>query len=179
MNSYHLSSGVLCYNSNMNSGDIFDDFALERIAKEQFGVALEVDKVIARNLEVGHSAKATLYLTKKKQLYCYIEGPARLLLGDVKKIATRVGIKPEMFFPPKGRPNYFDEVGREKFTDVFPGRKEIHDSDLVFYRTLAPYCPALILVNEVKDGTIYCADSDARGGWRPAAKFAYRRIKTS
>ena len=163
----------------MSSGDIFDDFALERIAKDQFGVTLEVDKVIARNLEVGHSAKATIYLSKKKQLYCYIEGPSRLLLSDVKKIASRVGVKPEMFFPPKGRPNYFDEIGREKFKAFFPGRKDVHDTDIVFYRTLAPYNPALIAVSEVKDGVLYQANSDSRSGWRPSKKFAYRRIKTS
>lgn len=169
----------MCYNSGMNNGDLFDDFALEKSAKELFGVSLEIDKVIARNLDVGQSARATLYLSKKKQLYCYIEGPARLLLSDVKKIASRIGIKPEIFFPPTGQPNYFDEIGREKFRDVFPGRKDIHESDLRFYRTLAPYCPALILVGEIKGGTIRCADSDARGGWRPAVRLAYRRIKTS
>ena len=163
----------------MNDGDLFDDFALEKEAKERFGVVLEVDKVIARNMPVGHAARATLYLSKKKQLYCYIEGQSRLLLSDVKKLCTRIGIRAEMYFPPKGRPNYFDEIGREKFRDVFPGRKDIHDSDIVFYRTLAPYSPALILVGEVRDGTLYCADSDAHGGWRPAVKFAYRRIKTS
>ena len=163
----------------MKPGDIFDDFALEKLAKEHFGVSLEVDKVIARRIPVGHAAYATLYLSTKKQLYCYIEGPTRLVLGDVKKIASRIGLRSEMFFPPKGRPQYFDEMARAKFRDVFPGRRDVHDSDLIFYRTLAPYCPALILVNEVKDGTLYCADSDARTGWRPAVKFTYRRIKTS
>lgn len=163
----------------MNEGDLFDDFALEKQAKAQFGVALEVDKVIARNVPVGRAARATVYLSKKKQLYCYIDGQSRLLLGDVKKICTRMGLRVEMFFPPKGRPGYFDEVGREKFRDVFPGRKDIHENDLLFYRTLAPYSPALALIGEVRDGTIYCADSDAANGWRPAVKFAYRRIKTS
>ena len=81
--------------------------------------------------------------------------------------------------PPKNQPNYFDEIGREKFRGVFPGRGSITDSDIVFYRTLAPYSPALLLVSEVKDGNIYQADSDARGGWRVSAKFAYRRIRTS
>ena len=101
------------------------------------------------------------------------------MLGHIKKIASRIGIKPELFFPPKGRPHYFDDIGAEKFKDVFPGRKDVSEQDLLFYRTLAPYCPALILVHEVKDGVIYCADSDAVSGWRPAVKFAYRRIKTS
>ena len=163
----------------MDESEMFDDFAIEKNAKELFGVPLEVDKVIVRQINVGQSARATIFLTNKKQLYCYIDGPARLLMGDVRKMCVRIGIKPEMMFPPKGRVHYFDEIGREKFREVFPGRKDIQDSDLKFYRTLAPYCPALILVSEIKNVTIYCADSDARGGWRPAAKFAYRRIKTS
>ena len=161
------------------NGDIYDDLALEREAKERFGMALEVDKVIVRNVDVGRGAKATVYLTKKKQLIGYIHGPARLLLSDVKKIASRMGLKVEMYMPPKNQPNYFDEIGREKFRGVFPGRGSITDSDIVFYRTLAPYSPALLLVSEVKDGNIYQADSDARGGWRVSAKFAYRRIRTS
>lgn len=163
----------------MNSGDLFDDFALEKAAKEKFGVTVEIDKVIARNLDAGNSTHATVFLTSKKQLYCYIEGPARLQLGDIRKLAARIGIKAEMYFPPRGRPNYFDEIGRDKFREVFPGRKDVSDSDIVYYRTLAPYNPALILVNEVKDGTIYRADHDASTGWRPAVKFTYRRIKTS
>lgn len=163
----------------MNDGDLFDDFALEKQAKDHFGVVLEVDRAIVRNVSVGKSARATVYLTKKKQLYCYIDGPARLLLSDVKKIISRMGLKAEDYFPPKGRPHYFDDIGREKFRDVFPGRHDISPEDIVFYRTLAPYSPALVAIREVKNGTIYCADSDATGGWRPAAKFAYRRIQTS
>lgn len=48
-----------------------------------------------------------------KQLVCYIHGPARLLLSDVKKIATRMGLKVEMYMPPKNQPHYFDDIGRE------------------------------------------------------------------
>lgn len=161
------------------NGDIYDDLALEREAKDIFGVPVDVDKVIVRNIDVGRGAKATVYLTKKKQLICYIHGPARLLLSDVKKIASRMGLKIEMYMPPKNQPHYFDEIGREKFREVFPGRGKITESDIVFYRTLAPYSPALLLVSEVKNGHIYQADTAARGGWRLSAKFAYRRIKTS
>ncbi len=163
----------------MNNGDLFDDFALEKQAKDQFGVVVEIDRAIVRNVSVGKSARATVFLTKKKQLFCYIDGPARLLLSDVKKVISRMGLKAEDYFPPKGRPHYFDDIGREKFRDVFPGRRDVSAEDIVFYRTLAPYSPALVSIREVKNGTIYCADSDATGGWRPAAKFAYRRIKTS
>lgn len=163
----------------MSTGDIYDDFALEQSCKERFGVVFDVDTVILRNINVGHSARATIFLTKKKQLYCYIDGQTKLTLGDVRKIASRIGIKVETYFPPKGRPHYFDEIGREKFRTVFPGRKDIHESDIVFYRTLAPYTPALLAVSEVIGGTLSQADTDSRSGWRVAVKFAYRRIKTS
>lgn len=161
------------------TSELYDDVALEQNLAEKFGVHTEVSNVIARRIDVGKGAYATVFLSPKKQLYCYIDGPARLVLGDIKKIVARMGVHPELYMPPKGRPNYFDEIGLEKFKQVFPGRKDVGPHDLMFYRTLAPYCPALILVSEVKNGIIYCADTDAATGWRPAAKFVYRRIKTS
>ncbi|HSW90944.1 MAG TPA: hypothetical protein VLF64_03015 [Candidatus Saccharimonadales bacterium] len=163
----------------MDNQALLDDLSLEKSAKERFGVALDVDSVIVRHIDVGQSAYATLFLSSKKQLYCYIDGPTKLLLSDIKKIVSRMGLRPELFFPPKGRHTYFDDIGRAKFREVFPGRRDVHDNDIIFYRTLAPYSPALVLVSEVKGGVVYQVDHDARGGWRPAVKFAYRRIKTS
>lgn len=159
--------------------ELYDDMALERIAKEKFGVSIDIDQVVVRAADVSRTATATVFLTKKKQLMAYIDGESKLLLGDIKKIITRMGLKAELYFPPKGQPDYFDAIGREKFRDVFPGRGHIGDDDILFYRTLAPYCPALVLISEVKQGEIYQYDSDSRGGWRVAARFAYRRIKTS
>lgn len=158
---------------------LYDDVALERQIKAQFGVDGEVDSVIARRIPVGRSAEATLFLTAKKQLFLYIHGETRLYLSDVKKIVSRVGLQADMYMPPKGRPHYFDEIGTAKFNEVFPGRKAVSEEDIAFYKTLAPYSPALILIREVKGGTIYQYDSDAMGSWRPHAKFSYRRIRTS
>lgn len=159
--------------------EIYDDMALERICKDRFGVEAEIAQVIVRGVDVSRSATATVFLTKKKQLMVFIGGHSRLLLSDVKKIVSRMGLKAELYFPPKGQPDYFDAIGREKFRQVFPGRGHIGDEDIVFYRTLAPYNPALVLIGEVKNGEIYRYDSDAKSDWRLAAKFAYRRIKTS
>lgn len=159
--------------------EIYETTALERIAKDQFGLSIDIDMVIARDLDVSRTAVATVYLTKKKQLLVYIHGHSKLLLSDVKKIIARMGFKAELYLPPKGQPDYFDGIGREKFREVFPGRGHIRDEDIIFYRTLAPYNPALVLISEVKNGEIYKYDSDSRGDWRPAVKFAYRRIKTS
>lgn len=158
---------------------MYDDLALERVAKERFGMAVDVDKVIVRQADLSRTAKATLFLTKKKQLLLYIEASAPLLLADIKKLVNRMGLRAEMYMPPKGRPHYFDEIGREKFLEVFPGRMHVTDQDIIFYRTLAPYNPALVLISEVKNGEVYQFDSDSHSGWRLAAKFAYRRIKTS
>ena len=159
--------------------EIYETTVLERICKERFGVDAEVAQLILHQVDVSRSATATVFLTKKKQLLVYVDGHSRLLLGDVKKIIARMGLKAELYFPPKGQPDYFDAIGREKFREVFPGRGHISDDDIIFYRTLAPYNPALVLINEVKNGEIYKYDSDAKNDWRLAVKFAYRRIKTS
>jgi len=167
------------YNKINMTNEIYDDVALERIAKEQFGMSIDIDTVIVRDIDVSRTALATVFLTKKKQLLVYVHGHSKLLLSDVKKIIARMGLKAELYLPPKGQPDYFDVIGREKFREVFPGRGHIQDEDIIFYRTLAPYNPALVLISEVKNGEIYKYDSDSRGDWRAAAKFTYRRIKTS
>ena len=158
---------------------MYDDVALERTVQEKFGLPVDIDTVILRQVDVSRTAKATVFLTKKKQLLLYIDASSPLLLADVRKIIARMGLKAEMFMPPKGQPQYFDDIGRAKFRDVFPGRTTVTDEDIIFYRTLAPYNPALVMIAEVKNGEIYQFDADSRDGWRVATKFAYRRIKTS
>lgn len=158
---------------------MYDDVALERQLKALFGVDSEIDSVIARRMPVGRSAQATLFLTTKKQLYLYVFGESRLLFADIKKIVSRAGLTAERYLPPKNRPHYFEEVGTAKFQEVFPGRRVANEQDIAFYTTLAPYSPALILIKEVKNGTIYQYDSDASGQWRPSTKLQYRRIATS
>ena len=158
---------------------LYDDVALERIVHDTVGLTIDIDNVILRASDVSRTARATVLLSKKRQLLVYIEASSPLLLGDVKKIISRMGLKAELYMPPKGQPHYFDDIGRMKFSEVFPGRKVITDEDIVFYKTLAPYNPALVLISEVKKGEIYQFDADARGGWRVGAKFAYRRIRTS
>ncbi|AHB42536.1 hypothetical protein RAAC3_TM7C00001G0694 [Candidatus Saccharibacteria bacterium RAAC3_TM7_1] len=159
--------------------NVYDDMALEHIAKEKFGMTVDIDHVIARNVPVSHVATATLFLTSKKQLLLYINAHSKLLLGDVKKIVTRMGLVPELFVPPKGQPQYFDEIGREHYKKVFPGLSHPSKEDIIYYRTLAPYNPALVQIAEVKNGEVRQFDTDASSGWRVATKFAYRRIKTS
>lgn len=158
---------------------IYDDMALEQIAKKHFGLNVDIDKVIVRQVPVSRTAEATLFLTKKKQLFVYVTAQSSLTLGDVKKLLVRMGLKSELFVPPKGRTNYFDDIGREHVRAVFPGKGQITPNDLIYYRTLAPYNPAMVQIQEVPNGEIRQFDTDTHGNWRVAAKFAYRRIKTS
>lgn len=161
------------------SNPIFDDAQLEKTLHAQFGIAVDVDTVIARDFPVSRTDVATLFLSEKKQLYLYIQGQSRLRLGDIRKIVSRVGLQAELYVPPKGRPNYFDEIALEKFRAVFPGRSHVTGDDLAYYKTLAPYNPALVLIREVRGGEVLRFDADAAGGWRIQSKFTYRRIKTS
>jgi hypothetical protein len=158
---------------------MYEELALERLIKEKFGINLDVYQPIVFKIPVSRTGDATLFLTAKKQLYLFVSGQSKFLFGDIKKIVARMGLKADTYFPPKGRPQYFDEVGKAKFHDVFPGRSHVSDDDILFYRTLAPYNPALVLISEVKDGHVYQYDVDVSDGWRVATKFAYRRIRTS
>ncbi len=156
---------------------VYDDMALEQIAKNKFGMSIDVDHVIVRGVPVSRVANATLCLTTKKQLYLYVSGSSKLLLSDIQKIVSRMNLSAELYLPPKGQSSYFDDIGRTKFLSVFPGRTNPGPQDLQYYRTLAPYNPALVQIAEVRGGEIKQFDTDAKTGWRVAAKFVYRRIK--
>ncbi|PID33117.1 hypothetical protein CR969_02435, partial [Candidatus Saccharibacteria bacterium] len=111
---------------------VYDDVALERLVKEKFGVPIDISSVIVRRADVSRTARATVLLTKKKQLMLYLEANSPLVLSDVKKIVSRMGLRAEMYFPPKGQPHYFEDIGRQKFREVFPGRTNISDQDILF-----------------------------------------------
>lgn len=159
--------------------EIYDDMALEQNIKTHFGLPANVQQVIARAIPVSRTARASVFLTEKKELMVYIDAQARLTLGDVKKFISRMGLSSELYLPPKSQPTYFDDVAKSKFKATFPGRNNPSDTDLIYYRTLAPYQPALVQIHAVKNGEIYQFDTDSNSGWRLATKFAYRRIRTS
>ena len=155
----------------------YDVLALEEIVKEKFDFSVEIQSIILPMSDVGRTAAASVFLTSKNHLAVYVEVSSAATLADIKKIVRRMGLKVEEFLPPKGQPNYFDDIGRERFQSVFPGMKIISNGDLLYYRTLAPYNPALGIISEVKNGEIYQFDPDARGGWRVGARFRYKRIQ--
>lgn len=163
----------------MSDTRLYDELSIERIIKERFGIDTDIRQAILLKTPVSPTAEATLFLTNKKQLYLYITAQSKLLFKDVKKIVNHMGVIADLYINPKGRPNYFNEIGLNKFREVFPGRSYVNEDDLIYYKTLVPYNPALVLISEIKNGVVYQYDSDAKTNWRPAVKFAYRRIRTS
>ncbi len=158
---------------------VFEEVSLEKYIKQAFGLTLEIKSTITERLPVGPGAIARVFLSNKGLLFALIVGQKNVTLGDIKKIVSRMNMRAEQYIPPHADPHYFDTVAKKKFSEVFPGRDNVKDSDLAFYRTLAPYNPALIQIAEVVDGTIKQYDRDAATSWRPSVKFAYRRIRTS
>lgn len=158
--------------------DIYDDIAIEGVVKDEFGKNIDIKKVIVRAAPTSHTTEASVFMTTKNQLYTLITGRSPLTLGDVRKLIKRMGMVAEAYVPPKHQENYFDSIAEAKFKDVFPGRRPSNDNDLRFYRLLAPYNPALVLISEVTDGVIKQFDSNDSSNWRTAAKLNYRRIKT-
>lgn len=162
--------------NNMKS-ETQEELSIRQAVKNYFGVDTDYRKLILYRVPAGRSAVASLFLTNKKQLFVYIESNLKVTLGDVKKIVSRMGLKSELYIPPRGRPKYFEDIANKKFHEVFPGRKSIGDEDLSFYRTLALYNPALVLISEVRDGEVKQYDTSVRGNWRVAARIVYKRSK--
>ena len=157
---------------------VADDIAIEEIVKSQFGLQLDIKQVIAREIPVSHTASATVFLTPKHHVYAYIHAHAALTLGDVMKMAKKMGLVVEAFIPPNRQKDYFNEHAEQKFRDVFPGRHNIDESELRYYRSLVLYNPALLKVSAITDGIIRQFDSHDSSQWRVAAKFAYKQITT-
>ena len=102
----------------------YDELALERIAKEKFGFPIDVQSIILWHADVSRTAKASVFLTNKKQLMMYLEATSPLILSDVKKIISRMGMRAELFSSAKKvSHDIFEDIGKRKFREVFPWKK--------------------------------------------------------
>lgn len=156
-----------------------DDLTLERRIYALFKLDTNIKSMIAREIPVGGSAVASVFLTNNQLLFCFIDAETRLRFGDIKKIIRHMKLVPEQYLAPGADLEYFDRLAEDKFRQMFPGRPIIGSDDLSYYRTLAPYCPALIQIKQVDGDHIWQYDRTAVGEWRPSIKFIYRRLPTS
>ena len=164
--------------NNLMIDALTNDIAIEEIVKSQFGLQVDVKQMVARGIPVSHTAIANVFLTPKHQLFALIQAQSVLTYGEVRKIAKRMGLEVEEYLPPGHDSSYFNDIAREKFRKIFPGRHDISEDELHYYRTLVPYNPALIRIRSVSGGAIKQFDSHDSSEWRVAAKFAYKQITT-
>lgn len=157
--------------------EILSDIAIEKAANQQFGQSLEVDRVIVRDVLVNPEARATLFLTATNRLYLFVSSDVPLLLADVKKIVGRMGLVAQTYLPPAGSPDYFEFIAQQKFRAIFPGRQIVSQDDLAYYKTLAPYSPALVKISQIKKGEVMGYDL-ATKEWRTVAEYRYANVRT-
>lgn len=155
---------------------MYDELAVERKIQEHFGLTLDIHKMIAFEAPASPTLRTTLFMTKKKQLYAYIEGRSTANLGDIRKVVSNMGMVADAYLPPAGNADYFDNIATKHFQKTFPGRRPSNSSDLRYYRTLATYLPALVLIKEIKDGIIFRYDLDSSTKWRPLTRLSYKKI---
>lgn len=156
---------------------LYREVTIEREIKAGFGIDLSIQQMICDSMPISRTANAHIFLTPDKILYVYIEAKSNLNLGDVKKLASKMGLVVDKFLPYKNQPDYFEVEALKRFRQVFPGRTNVSENDLAYYRTLVPYHPALLLISEIKNSQINQFDPDSPLSWRPYKKFSYRRIK--
>lgn len=156
---------------------MLDDIAIEKSCKERFDVALNISDVIVRGVPTGTATRATIFATANRQLYAYFTSQSSLVLDDVRKMIHRMQCEAEIFVPPHQEVGYFDRIGRQKFKIMFPGKHIISEDDLRYYKNLAPYNPALVLLSKIK-GEIRGYDAESHL-WRKVKDYTYSKIKPS
>lgn len=160
------------------NAEIAADIAIEELVKAQFGLQIDIKQMVARDIPVSHTAVANVFLTSKHQLFALIQAKSVMTFGDVRKIARNMGLEVSSYLSPGHDETYFNKIARDKFRQVFPGRHDITEDELRYYRTLVPYNPALLKIEAITGGAIRQFDSHDSSEWRVAAKFAYKQITT-
>jgi len=161
----------------MNS-DFFTDLAVEASIRDNFNKRFDITKMIVRDIQVGPTAHASIFKIKGGGgVYALIRSASELNVGDVMKMARKMGVDADELLPPAGVDSYFDDKAIEKFRVVFPGKHITNNSeDLRYYRTLVPYTPALIKVARIR-GEL-CEYKPETREWQVVKRLTYAKIDT-
>ncbi|HEU5186960.1 MAG TPA: hypothetical protein VFT87_00490 [Candidatus Saccharimonadales bacterium] len=154
--------------------EVLDDFDIEKQCSDHFAQNLEVTEVIVRDVPTSTAAYATVFKANNGQVYAYITSQGVQLLDDVKKSIQRMQCEADTFLPPHGEQGYFDRIAHQKFKAMFPGKPIVGEDDLRYYRNIASYNPALVVLNRIK-GEIRGFDSRAKM-WRKVKDVSYNKI---
>jgi hypothetical protein len=98
---------------------LYREVTIEREIKAGFGIDLSIQQMICDSMPISRTANAHIFLTPDKLLYVYIEAKSNLNLGDVKKLALKMGLVVDKFLPYKNQPDYFEAEALKRFRQVF------------------------------------------------------------
>jgi hypothetical protein len=153
---------------------VYSDTVIEHAIESAFAIKLTISEVIVRDAPAGLAATATVFKTSPNVLYAFVQSQSAMVLADVQKVLRGMNMDAENFVPPHGDVDYFKRIGERKFKEMFPGKHIMGDDDTRYYRTLAPYSPALARIVRVK--------GDIRGfhietkSWRKIKDYAFSKI---
>ncbi len=154
--------------------ELYDDIAIEKAIQGAFGLKLDIQDVVARQVPTSFTSTATIFRSSPNNLYIFIQSQSKMLLADVRKMVRAMNIDAEGFVPPHGDKEYFKRIGEEKFKSIFPGKHIMSDDDTRYYQTLAPYSPALVRVERVK-GEIRGFHYESKT-WRKVKDYSFSKI---
>jgi hypothetical protein len=172
-----VKSREKCYNTLIMNDDIYTDIAIEESITKEFLIKLDIDRMFARGIKTAANAEASVFKAKGGAVYAYITGPEKQTAGEVHKMAHAIGLEYSEMVPPAGVEDYFVAQATRRFKEVYPGRRDINDEDLRYYKTLVPYPIALLKVTKIK-GEIRAFDPESQS-WKVVKQMSYSQIKAA
>ncbi|MGD8373919.1 MAG: hypothetical protein PVI21_03620 [Candidatus Woesebacteria bacterium] len=146
-----------------------------RVCSQYFGVNVDIKHMVIADVSTGKSSFTSVFEASDHTIYALCTSNENLTLADVRKIIHGMGMEADAYLPPMGSRNYFEDYGRRAFAMAYPARKIGSEKELAYYKTMAPYSPALVRISKI-NGEIreYLA---ALQRWQKAMGYSYRRIK--
>lgn len=155
--------------------ELAEKMRIKRLCKENFGVDLRINTIVASDVEMTQDDSYTTIFNTNGAMYALCETNEPTTLRDIKSQIRLMGLDAEYYYPPAHDANYFERYGKNAFLSVFPGREIATESDIDFYKTLAPYSPALVRIRKV-NGRIRRFNKPGNM-WQTTMDLSYSRIR--
>lgn len=148
---------------------------IARLCSQCFGVDADIKRVIATDVTTGKGSFTSVFETSDHTIYALCTSKQSLTLSDVRKIIHGMGMEADAYLPPASNKSYFEDYGRKAFALAYPARKIYSNREIAYYKTMAPYCPALVRISKINGEIREYLSALQR--WQKALGYSYRRIK--
>jgi len=146
-----------------------------KTCRDHFNVSLPIKEVLFDDIETGPNSYCVLFRTQKNDIYALFQSTSKQTFADVKRAAKAMGLNVEGYFAPYGDRSHFTRYGFAAFQDAYPGRNSWTAQEARYYKTLAPYAPALVRVSRVNGEIRRFNSHDSH--WHKVFDFKYAKMK--